>query len=425
MSGNADTDPAPRILVLTRSYPNDILPTLGLWIERPTELLAETCRVRVVSPIPYCPPIPSVGPLRQYARFRRIPHRDVRAGIEVVRPRFLAGPGRTLYAAEASACYFGIRATVDRIRETFPFDLIHAHFIYPEGAVAHRLSRRYGVPFILTEHAPWTERWFSSRSVRRAALGAAEAAAALLPVSTWVRDTIVSYTGDSRAVEVVPVGVDETLFALGPRDGRRRDQILFAGLINFNKGIDILVQAMAQLKARGGPGRLVLAGGSFYRNTRLQGEELRALATSLNLDDRVEFLGVRPPAEVAALMRESALVVLPSRAESFGAVLVEALSSGTPVVATRCGGPEDIVTDRVGVLVPPEDSGALADALESMLRDQDVYAPEALREHAVSHFSLRSVAERTRAQYLAVLDRPPAPDGAQPASEWLASGGRA
>ena len=63
----------PRVLVLARSYPNDVLPSLGLWTERPTVLLQEHgCDMHVVSPVPYCPPLPSVGPLRQYARFRSV-----------------------------------------------------------------------------------------------------------------------------------------------------------------------------------------------------------------------------------------------------------------------------------------------------------------------------------------------------------------
>src|SRR5919197_1626314 len=178
--GSAD-DRRLRVLVLSRSYPSDQLPTLGLWVEQPTVVLAERCDVRVVAAVPWCPPLPGVGPLAHYASFREIPRREVRRGIEVVRPRFLAGPGRSLYSYEARATYLGIRREVDRMRETFPFDLIHAHMIYPEGAVAHRLSRRYGVPFVVTEHAPWTARWFRP-AVRRESLAAAHAAAALLPV---------------------------------------------------------------------------------------------------------------------------------------------------------------------------------------------------------------------------------------------------
>jgi teichuronic acid biosynthesis glycosyltransferase TuaC len=394
-----------RVLVLSRSYPSDLLPTLGLWVERPTVLLAESCDVRVVSAVPWWPPLPGVGPLRQYARFRGIPRHEVRDGVEIVRPRFLAGLGRSLYTFEARATYHGIRGTVDRMRERFPFDLIHAHMIYPEGAISHRLARRYGVPFVVTEHAPWTEQWFAHSAVRREALAAARAAASLLPVSTSVRDTIASYTGDPKRLRVIPVGVDPEAFPLGSAEGRAADQILFAGWINYTKGIDVLLRAIELIERRGQPGRLLLAGGAIYRDTRLQEEQLRALADSLELGDRVTFLGHRPPAEIARLMAESAVVVLPSRAESFGAVLVEALASGTPVVATRCGGPEDIVNDDVGILVPPEDPEELADALVTVLERRERYRPAALREHAVSHFGLERVAEQVHAAYLQAVGR--------------------
>jgi glycosyltransferase involved in cell wall biosynthesis len=145
---------------------------LGLWVERPTQLLAERCEVRVVSAVPWCPPLPAVGPLRQYVRFRRVPRRETRSGIQVEHPRFLAGPARSLYFLDSRSQELGMRRAVDRFSSSFPFDLIHAHMIYPEGAVAHRLSRRYGVPFVVSEHAPWTDEWFASRRVRREALGA-------------------------------------------------------------------------------------------------------------------------------------------------------------------------------------------------------------------------------------------------------------
>lgn len=164
------------------------------------------------------------------------------------------------------------------------------------------------------------------------------------------------------------------------------------------KGIDVLLDAMAKLKADGRPGRLVLAGGSFFRNTRLQEEQLRARAEELGLGDRVTFLGRRPPEEVARLMAESAVLVLPSRAESFGTVLVESLSSGTPVVATRCGGPEDIVSPEVGELVPVGDSAALADALDRTLSRHD-WDGARLRGYAIDRFHWDLTVDRTYQVY--------------------------
>lgn len=383
--------PRPRVLVLSRSYPSDVLPTLGLWVQRPTELLADQCDMQVVSPTPWCPPLPNIGPLRQYSRFRGIPQEETRRGIPVHRWRFVTGPGRSLYALESRSQIASLTRPVGRLRSQFPFDLVHAHMIYPEGAVAHRLARRLGVPFVVTEHAPWTERWFSSRLVRREALAAARAATAILAVSSSVQRSIVSYGIDPARVRVVPIGVDHETFELGASEHRRADQVLFVGWINFVKGVDVLLEAMRLLVQRGSPARLVLVGGALYRNTRLQEEKLRRMAASLDLGDRVVFLGRRPPAEVARLMAESAVVVLPSRAESFGAVLVEALACGTPVVATRCGGPEDIVVPEVGELVPVEDSDALADAIDNVLRNAQRFPPLDLRRYAIERFSWERV----------------------------------
>ncbi len=363
-------------------------------------MLAERCDIHVLAPSPWCPPLPSIGPFRQYARFRRIPGRESRDGISIERPRFLTGPGRSTYAFDALAQDFGSRMAMGRIRSAFPFDLVHAHMIYPEGAVARRLSQRYGVPFVVTEHAPWTDEWFASPRVRREALHAAHEAATLLPVSTSVRETMISYGVQPPRARVIPVGVDSARFELGRPELRRRDQILFVGWPNFVKGVDVLLHAVDLLRRRGSSARLLIAGGALYRNTRVQEQTLHTLASSLGLDRTVTFLGRVPHQEVSRLMAESSVLVLPSRAESFGAVLVEALACGTPVVATRCGGPEDIVTDKVGRLVPVGDVQALADALADVLRNPRRYDGAALRRYATERFSWASVVDRTHDEYL-------------------------
>ena len=320
----------------------------------------------------------------------------------MVRPRFPVGPGNSTYALEALAYYRGIVRPIDRLRRESSFDLVHAHFIYPDGVAAAKLARRYGVPLIVTEHAPW-QPWLDRLGVRRQAIAAARQSSAILAVSTSVAATIRAELGvNAPAVSVVPVGVDRGLFAPAPDGVRRPDQILFVGFLNFNKGADVLLHAMALLRRRGKRCRLLFAGGSFYRNTRQQEETIRRLSRELDLESEVSFLGHRPPEEIARLMRESALVVLPSRSESFGAVLVEALASGTPVVATRCGGPEDIVDASVGVLVPPDDPEALADAMACVLARPQAYAPEALRRYALERFSWETIVESILDVYGAV-----------------------
>ena len=211
---------------------------------------------------------------------------------------------------------------------------------------------------------------------------------------------------DAARTSIVPEGVDGRMFSPISGGGYIEDQILYVGWPNYNKGVDVLLRAMAVLRDRGEPGRLLLVGGSYFRGTRRDERELRSLADELELGDRVTFAGPKPHHEVAQLMAESALFVLASRAEAFGTVLAEALACGTPVVSTRSGGPEDYVTPEVGRLVPVGDSEALADALATVLRQRASFAPERLRRFALERFSWSSVIDGWLEAYSRAIGSP-------------------
>jgi len=391
-----------KVLFLSRNYPNNVTSTLGLWVEGLVRQISTMCECRVIAPVPYCPPL---LPLRDYSRFRDIALRDGMNGVDVLHPRFLTGPGYSLHSCEASLYYWGVQRHLEQVHREFPFDVIHAHFTYPDGVVAARLAQRYRVPVLITEHAPWLPWMQQYPRVRHQAVWASRESMFHIAVSRFVRKTITYFTGDSEKLAVIPVGVDENVFSPA-RDGQRIDpnQIIYVGRIHLVKGVDVLLKAMCRLIKRRPNVRLILVGGSFFRNYRRQEERLRRLSKELGLDGSVEFVGERPPHEVAELMRKSAVLVLPSRAESFGATLVEAVACGTPVVSTRCGGPEDIVTEDTGVLVPPEDEDALAEGIESVLEKRETYDPTWLRNYAVENFAWERIAGRTVDLYHEAMD---------------------
>jgi glycosyltransferase involved in cell wall biosynthesis len=184
---------------------------------------------------------------------------------------------------------------------------------------------------------------------------------------------------------------------------RRKGQVLFVGVIREVKGVDVLLRAMRLLGDRRPDAHLVLVGEPYYAKYREEQDRLRTLTIDLGLESKVHFAGAKPLDELVRTIQESEVLVLPSRAESLGMVLVEALSCGTPVVATRCGGPEDIVTEEVGTLVPPEDPRALADAILGVLERHDAYDPAGLRAHALGTFDIAVVAEKVGALYQAAL----------------------
>src|SRR5262249_30211794 len=144
------------------------------------------------------------------------------------------------------------------------------------------------------------------------------------------------------------------VFTLSHEPRESKKQILFAGAIRPTKGVDVLLQAMRMLVQRGRHETLTIVGESYYQSYQVEYNRIRHMAADLGLQGTVQFVGGKSQAELARYMQQSSLLVLPSRKESLGMVLAESLACGTPVVATRCGDPEDIVTDQVGVLVERE-----------------------------------------------------------------------
>ena len=320
--------------------------------------------------------------------------------VEVFHPRFAVGPGYLTHKIEWLLYYAGIRKTVQRIRRDFPFDLIHAHFTYPDGVVAAHLGRRYGVPVVITEQNPWGPWMNEYASVRKRAIWAARQSACHIAISKSVKSTIEHFAGKMENLVVIPDGVDGTEFSLpADQSGRIPNQIVFVGAVRPVKGADILLRAMRMLADSGRDVNLIFIGEAFFGTYRQEELRLQRMVGELNLKDRVRFAGKQPLSELVRFMQQSAALVLPSRAESLGMVLVEALACGTPVVATRCGGPEDIVNERVGVLVPPEDPEALACGIEHILDHPADYEPSKLRAHALENFGQESVGRRLSEVY--------------------------
>lgn len=392
----------PNVLVLSKNYPNDVFDVLGLWVENLVRYSAKFCEPKVISPVPYCPPIP--GMPEYYARLRSIPRRCLTNGIDAFHPRMLVGPGNSLYSLESRAYYWAVRRIAKGLRRDFPFDLIHAHFTYPDGVAAVRLGKQFGVPVIITEHVPWGPWTYHNAFVRGESLKAVEECSFHIAVSGSVRESVALVVGATDKLRVIPVGVDGTVFTKC-EDGFQPhpNQILFVGAIRPVKGVDVLLRAIRLLADSGRNVTLAVVGESYFRSYQREYDRLQQLVDDLQLRSRVNFVGKRRPPELVHCIQESAVLVLPSRAESFGMVLVEALACGRPVVATRCGGPEDIVSEEVGVLVPPGDPAALAAGITQVLDRRSEYDPAKLRAYALERFGLESVGKRLQGLYAEAL----------------------
>jgi glycosyltransferase involved in cell wall biosynthesis len=276
-------------------------------------------------------------------------------------------------------------------------DMIAAQSATWAGQAAWRANRTWGLPYVVTE----VNTGFGTGRVRgwQAAVSrrAFAKAQAVVAISENLRARLLQL-GGAKSIEVIPCTVDESYWTPPPRARDRAGFTFYAQAhLSPRKGLDILIRAFAR-RFRGEPAvRLVIGGEGPIR------DELEALADSTGVQPQVRFLGAIPRDAVREAMWAANCFVLPSHAENFGVVLIEALSTGLPVISTRCGGPEDIVTDEVGMLLRPGDEPGLADALFAM-RNRPTYDPEAVRAYGVGRFGYGVVGPRLRDYYRAALN---------------------
>jgi glycosyltransferase involved in cell wall biosynthesis len=246
----------------------------------------------------------------------------------------------------------------------------------------------------------------------------ARRAAAIIANTADNRDRIVSALRvPAEKVHVVPEGLDHDCFhprsdrdeILGElaREGLCPPFVLFVSGLWPYKRVEVLIEAFGRLRMRGHPHHLLIVGDGVegYRQSLVALTRERALARS------VSFLGARPKAEVAGLMRAADVLALPSVYESFGRVLTEAMACGTPVVAASTSCLPEVVGDA-GLLVPPDDVEALAGAIAAVVTDGGVRArlvDSGLRRAAEYSW------ERTARDTLAIVEA--AAGGARASSE--------
>jgi glycosyltransferase involved in cell wall biosynthesis len=196
---------------------------------------------------------------------------------------------------------------------------------------------------------------------------------------------------------IVNVGIDVSRFK--PKEGPRQDYILYVGSFIRRKGVEFLIQAFPEIHAHHPQTRLVLVGDGPLKS------EYSSTINRLGIQNSVDFLGWQSPDQVSEWMRNARLLILPSINEAYGVVLLEALASGTPCIASEVDGIVEIIDPEVGILVPPGDGQAISRAVNRLLSDEELYArlSQAGRERAVNQFDWKLKARQTFEYYQQVL----------------------
>jgi glycosyltransferase involved in cell wall biosynthesis len=313
----------------------------------------------------------------------------------------LAGWNPGLARLRARAYLAGADRLVDKyVRRFGRPDILHAQATLWGGVAASHISRRLGIPFVITEHFSG----FAGGTLRSwekpIAVAALREASAVLVVSTSLARRLQGMLPD-KEIRVVPNMVDTEFFSPLPSPRRPTPPYVFlcvGGLVQ-NKRFDVAIRAFAKAFPDD-PGVILRIGGSGP-----QAPSLARSAKHLGVNDRVQFLGRLSRVRVRDEMRSADAFVLSSAVETFGLVVAEAQSVGLPAVVTECGGPEDIVSESTGLRVPPDNVAQLGRALGEMYEFRTDWArrASAIRESSRRKFDSAAVAARILSCYESAL----------------------
>jgi teichuronic acid biosynthesis glycosyltransferase TuaC len=378
---DAALSPTRPISVLTFStlYPNREMPYHGIFVENRLRALLGSGEVAsmVVAPVPW---FPFQGKaFGRYATFARVPREERRHGITVAHPRYALIPKIGMSSAPF-LMYGSLRNFVAQILRTrFRFDLIDAHYCYPDGVAAVLLGRSVGKPVVITARGTDVNLIPEYGIARRLLRWAAAQAAGIIAVSDALRGRLIELGVPGSRIETLRNGVDLALFAPQDRAAARRELglhvdgsvVLSVGWLIPRKGHDLVIRAAAAL-----PEVTLVIVGEGPQATPLEG-----LVERLGLSGRVRLLGAVPQDRLVTVYNAADVVVLASSREGLPDVLWEALACGTPVVATAVWGtPEVVAAPVAGRLVEERSPEALSHAIRYLLADPPARA--AVRAYA-------------------------------------------
>ncbi len=354
-----------KTLLFSTLYPSSVRPGHGIFVETRLRYLLATGEVetRVVAPVPW---FPSQHPrFGAWAKLAATPRHEEHHGIAVWHPRYLLPPKIGMNIAPLMLALGARRTLAQLIRDGFDFDLIDAHYYYPDGVAAAILAAWFNKPLVITARGtdlnlipryPIPRRWIRWTAGR---------AAASIGVCQALADEIVTLGGDVNKTHVLRNGVDLQRFQPQDRQTARARLGLPAGTLLLSvgnlvelKGHHLAIESLTQLTDV----ILVIVGDGEER------ERLHQQAHALSVSERVIFAGARPQTELKDWYSAADMLLLCSSREGWANVLLEAMACGTPVVATAVGGTPEVVQSPVaGRIIQERTSAALVNGVRSLM----------------------------------------------------------
>lgn len=293
-----------------------------------------------------------------------------------------------IHGLKAADCYF----------EKFGRpDIIHAHSMLPAGSLAVNLQKRFDIPFVLTEHSTVLLNNRIASGLAQKCRNIASLSSANLAVSEPAAAALERRYGGNWAYLPNIVSPFFLSHPLITPPAASTFHIISAAILRPRKRMDVIIDAVHLLRQRNSDVSLTIIGDGEQRGA------LERQVAHLKLGKFVHFAGEVAPNDMPERMARGHVLVSASDFETFGVTLIEGLALGMPVVATRSGGPESIVTPAVGRLVNKGDAGALADAIQHIMKSLAQFAPEKIRQYCQENYSPPVISEALANIYRSIV----------------------
>jgi len=361
-----------KVLEVCQEYPNKYYPQFGTFIKQSIDsIVDENVDVTVVSPKPMTLPFP----IFPYYNFYRLPTRECTSRYEIHYPRYLyCVPKKYLYQYTGrSYSHFVFNYVNKNIKPEY--DLIHAHFSYPDGYGMIKLASKWKVPLVISALGTIERKVaFEGTKTSKMIIESLHFADRILSVSDDLKKRMVNLGIDESKIHVVPNGVDTNRFKPTDKISARmklkmptnKKIVLYVGSLRKIKGVDYLVESAN--KFLDDSTILLLIG----RDDGLK-KKLIKRAKQLSILEHIQFIDQVSHNDIPLWISASDLLVLPSLSEGRPNVVLEAMSCGVAVIATNVGGTPELIKDKInGFLVEPCNPDELSEKISILLNDEDL-----------------------------------------------------
>jgi len=342
-----------KVLVFTGLYPNNVWPNHGVFIkERMTHFgKLDGCEIKVVAPVPY---FPTSVKFNWRWRYSQVTPLEIRDNVEVYHPRYYTIPkvGMSLYGL---LMFLSVLGCIRKVQKKFDFDLIDAHFVYPDGFAGVLLGWFFRKPVVVSARGSDINRYSHLPIIRQVLRFTLNKAVRSIAVSMALKQSMIKIGARQDRISVIPNGVSLDKFRPLPKTEARytlelpphKRIVLSVGHLTSNKGFDLIITAMQILRDHFHEENLhlVIVGEGIIRR------HLERVIDSLHLREVVSLVGAIPHEDLYPWYSAADVFCLASRQEGWPNVILESLACGTPVIATAVGGiPEIICSENVGFL---------------------------------------------------------------------------